>query len=249
MKEITVDANQIQQVVLNLIVNAIDAIGKNGGTIKISSSVLSLSPYSITQIRKATCQNNHSLIDTTHKIEGMPSIKVKTKYKGNEGYIHIDPIYGGQRHHFGIQLLKNETINLHCCECDVSLVHPDKKCPECGSPVYILHTPDQGMIEGCTRHGGTWQKWEVIDKQGNREYIEIKISDSGRGIEPEDINNIFEPFYSTKGQKGTGLGLSVIWGIIDNHEGTITVESEINKGTTFTVRLPVEQRRLIIPDN
>ncbi len=54
-----------------------------------------------------------------------------------------------------------------------------------------------------------------------------------------DLARIFEPFFSTKGQKGTGLGLAVIWGIIDNHNGTITVESEIEKGTKFIILLPV----------
>ena len=105
------------------------------------------------------------------------------------------------------------------------------------------------MIKGCTRHGGTWQKWEVIDKEGESKHIEIEISDTGHGIDSEDINDIFEPFYTTKGQKGTGLGLAIIWGIIDNHGGTIRVDSEIDKGTTFTVRLPVEEARLIIPDS
>ena len=53
-----------------------------------------------------------------------------------------------------------------------------------------------------------------------------------------NLNKIFDPFFSTKGQKGNGLGLSVIWGIMDNHNGTIGVTSEVNVGTTFTLRLP-----------
>ena len=86
-----------------------------------------------------------------------------------------------------------------------------------------------------------WQRWAFVDEAGVRDYIEIKISDNGSGISKEDLPRIFEPFYSTKGQKGTGLGLAVIWGIIDNHDGTINVESEIGKGTTFTILLPISQ--------
>ena len=69
--------------------------------------------------------------------------------------------------------------------------------------------------------------------------MEIKISDTGSGIDPKFLNKIFEPFYSTKGQQGTGLGLSVIWGIINNHKGKISVDSTLNEGTTFTIHLPV----------
>ena len=61
-------------------------------------------------------------------------------------------------------------------------------------------------------------------------------------MDKDELLRIFEPFYSTKGQKGTGLGLAVIWGIIDNHNGSIKVDSEVNKGTTFTIRLPMKQR-------
>ncbi len=74
-----------------------------------------------------------------------------------------------------------------------------------------------------------------------KEFLEVKISDNGCGIPREDLTKIFEPFYSTKGQKGTGLGLAVVWGIIEKHGGKITVESENGKGTTFTVRLPIEE--------
>ena len=69
--------------------------------------------------------------------------------------------------------------------------------------------------------------------------VEVIISDSGKGIPPEFIPHIFDPFFSTKGPEGTGLGLSVSYGIIKNHQGQIRVESRPETGTTFTIDLPV----------
>lgn len=70
--------------------------------------------------------------------------------------------------------------------------------------------------------------------------IMIRVSDSGYGIEEENLLRIFDPFFTTKPTgEGTGLGLSVSYGIIRNHGGDITVESELGKGSTFTVTLPV----------
>lgn len=68
----------------------------------------------------------------------------------------------------------------------------------------------------------------------------IIISDSGPGISPDIINRIFDPFFTTKKTgEGTGLGLSVVYGIIKNHDGSIRVESEPGRGTTFDVWLPL----------
>ncbi|HSW49048.1 MAG TPA: ATP-binding protein, partial [Bryobacteraceae bacterium] len=70
--------------------------------------------------------------------------------------------------------------------------------------------------------------------------VEVVVSDTGRGIPAEQIDRIFDPFFSTKPSgQGTGLGLSIAYGIITSHKGTIHVASEVGKGTTFTVRLPV----------
>lgn len=68
--------------------------------------------------------------------------------------------------------------------------------------------------------------------------IEITVMDTGRGIPPEFLPHIFDPFFSTKGEGGTGLGLSVSYGIIKNHRGEIRVESKVGVGTTFTVEIP-----------
>ena len=72
-------------------------------------------------------------------------------------------------------------------------------------------------------------------------YAILKISDNGPGISPQDINHIFEPFYSKKvmGRSGTGLGLAVVWSTVQEHGGTVVVESEEGKGTTFAIYLPV----------
>lgn len=69
----------------------------------------------------------------------------------------------------------------------------------------------------------------------------IEVTDTGSGIQPEVLNHIFEPFFSTKpGVKGTGLGLSVTYGIIKRHGGDIKVQSTIEQGTTFMITLPIE---------
>ena len=75
------------------------------------------------------------------------------------------------------------------------------------------------------------------------DFVEVRVSDTGMGIPQENLSKIFDPFFTTKDpQRGTGLGLSVSYGIIQKHHGDIIVESEVGKGTTFTVRLPVEKR-------
>ncbi len=74
----------------------------------------------------------------------------------------------------------------------------------------------------------------------NEKQIRIVISDTGYGIQSENLNKVFEPFFTTKDVgKGTGLGLSISYKIVKDHRGEIIVSSEIGKGTTFTIFLPV----------
>ncbi|MEW6117305.1 MAG: ATP-binding protein [Nitrospirota bacterium] len=83
---------------------------------------------------------------------------------------------------------------------------------------------------------GAGELWVRIRQINNM--IEIKISDTGRGMPAEAVEKMFEPFYTTK-DKGTGLGLAIVFNIIKKHAGDITASSEEGKGTTFTIILPV----------
>jgi signal transduction histidine kinase len=82
-----------------------------------------------------------------------------------------------------------------------------------------------------------------IAEEKEAEQIIIEIKDNGPGIPAESIKYIFDPFYTTKqAGGGTGLGLSVSYFIItENHGGNMTVESQIDKGTKFTIKLPVKR--------
>jgi signal transduction histidine kinase len=76
-----------------------------------------------------------------------------------------------------------------------------------------------------------------------RSRVRIKISDQGAGMDQKTVGRLFEPFFTTK-KRGTGLGLSIVRQIIDLHGGSIDVESERGKGTTFTVELPLNAANL-----
>lgn len=84
---------------------------------------------------------------------------------------------------------------------------------------------------------------KVTAHRQDDEHIAIHLSDNGCGIPPEELDNIFDQFYSTKkdrpNKSGIGLGLTLCHDIVDEHRGKITVTSEVGKGTTFTITLPV----------
>lgn len=76
----------------------------------------------------------------------------------------------------------------------------------------------------------------------DKQLVEISVKDTGTGIPKEDLNYVFDPFFTTKKEgKGLGLGLSTVYGIIDRHKGTISVESELDKGTAFILKLPLKR--------
>jgi CheY-like chemotaxis protein len=77
-----------------------------------------------------------------------------------------------------------------------------------------------------------------VAAQENRDRVVVYITDTGTGMTPEVKQRLFDPFFSTKGKAGTGMGLAVSFGIIRRHEGSIEVDSEPGRGTTFKISLP-----------
>jgi two-component system NtrC family sensor kinase len=81
-------------------------------------------------------------------------------------------------------------------------------------------------------------------KPEDQECLEIQVRDTGRGMSPEVLSEIFTPFFTTKQLgKGTGMGLSIVYGVVKMHSGEISADSEVGKGTTFSVRLPLSDTK------
>lgn len=108
----------------------------------------------------------------------------------------------------------------------------------------LLINASQSMSNGgrilvhIEKEKGTYARNLHMKDRRPREWIKISITDSGSGISPQDKEKIFEPFFTTK-EGGTGLGLSIVHKIVENHHGMIKVESEQEKGSTFSILLPI----------
>ena len=128
-----------------------------------------------------------------------------------------------------------------------------------GSPVHLSKTimnlvsnaaeamPQGGNIEITTSNQYVDIPIKGYDDIDEGDYVVLEISDEGLGISEDDLERIFEPFYTKKkmGRSGTGLGMSVVWGTVKDQNGYIDVESTINSGTKFTLYFPVTRKEFI----
>ena len=106
------------------------------------------------------------------------------------------------------------------CEALVNLLVNALEAMPTGGRLAITVEPAEGNAAGTGRPG-----------------VQIEVSDGGPGIKPEDLDRLFEPFFTTKAS-GSGLGLAIVYGTVQRHGGTITVRTEPEAGTTFSIRLP-----------
>jgi signal transduction histidine kinase len=103
-----------------------------------------------------------------------------------------------------------------------------------------------GRLEFQTEHAHVSEVTRLPISPGN--YVVVTVSDTGCGMDPLIQSQVFEPFFTTKPQgKGTGLGLSTVYGIVKQSGGTITIQSEVGKGTLFTIYLPASSKRVDRP--
>jgi PAS domain S-box-containing protein len=103
--------------------------------------------------------------------------------------------------------------------------------------------PEGGELRITTENVVTDQSWARLHpgaKPGR--YVRLSVGDTGVGMDEETQARIFEPFFTTKGERGTGLGLAVVYGIVKEHGGEITVYSRLGEGTTFKIYLPAMEQ-------
>lgn len=127
----------------------------------------------------------------------------------------------------GIELPLELDPDLPCASLDPSRLH-DSILNLVGNAIEALQ--ESGLQEGWVRVRASFDKEKKV--------IVIEVEDNGPGMPPQVCKRIFEPFYSTKGSRGTGLGLAVVEKTIEEHGGKLTLESEVDKGTKFTIELP-----------
>ena len=111
--------------------------------------------------------------------------------------------------------------------------------PEIDADPDLLHRAFQNLVLNALDAmpaGGTL----MLRSSNGEDSVRIEVSDTGKGLTPEECSRLFTPYYTTK-QQGTGLGLAIIQSIVADHHGTITVTSEEGRGATFRIELPKEQ--------
>ena len=148
-----------------------------------------------------------------------------------------------QSYHPGVQIethLKKDTLNILG-----SSTHLSK------AVMNLISNGAEAMPEGGTLSASTENRYidrpvRGHDQLKEGDYVVLTISDTGTGISQDDIEKIFEPFYTKKkmGRSGTGLGMAVVWGTVKDHNGYINVQSTEGKGTTFTIYFPVTRKTL-----
>jgi PAS domain S-box-containing protein len=108
--------------------------------------------------------------------------------------------------------------------------------------------PNGGSVDIKTRNFYLDRPISGYDEVKVGDYVVINVSDTGEGIPSSDLRRIFEPFYTKKvmGRSGTGLGLAVVWGTVKDHQGYINVESQMGKGTKFTLYFPVTREEICV---
>jgi len=127
-----------------------------------------------------------------------------------------------------------------------------------GSPVHLSETlanlvsnaaeamPKGGKLSISTENRYVDSPVSGYDDVAEGDYVVLEVSDTGKGISPEYMNRIFEPFFTKKkmGRSGTGLGMSVVWGTVKDHNGYIDVKSTVGEGTTFSLFFPATRQEL-----
>ncbi len=181
----------------------------------------------------------------TNRIDGIVSQMLRFSAPGKGGFSGVS-LHEALEHSLRLitPKLQSKSVTLHrCFGAGADLIEGDAYQLQQAFVNLLLNSIEAMSTEGMLSvQTEDLQKSDPLTQKlvsnGGFSYLKVTIADSGEGISPENIAHIFEPFFTTKGT-GTGLGLPITRGIIEEHGGLITVESEPKKGARFTILLPV----------
>jgi signal transduction histidine kinase len=146
----------------------------------------------------------------------------------------------------GVNEIIEESVRAFADICTEQSIQVEKKLDSSLPPVLIDRDQIREALNnfisnaiGAMPEGGTLEVKTIMEELNNVQYVTVEVSDTGPGIPENELDIIFEPFYTTKDLGvGTGLGLSICKKIVDEHNGLLTVESTLGKGTSFTIYFP-----------
>ena len=127
---------------------------------------------------------------------------------------------------------------IHNKNIEVDLKSSDRQITISGN-LLMLKQLFLNLVKNAVESVGTSRGKISISIEEDDSQAVIEIADNGRGIPSEDLDKIFEPFYTSKAATNTGLGLSLCREIVEKHRGTISIQSEVGKGTSVILRFPV----------
>ena len=130
-------------------------------------------------------------------------------------------------------------LSRHLTSGNLTLSRDDGEVPKIGAYSGPLNQVWMNLLVNAAQAVGTGTGSVTVSTRADDEYVYVEVTDTGCGIAVQNLNRIFDPFYTTKPVgEGTGLGLSISFGIVERHGGTISVATNLGQGTTFGVTLP-----------
>ncbi len=110
-----------------------------------------------------SCPNGCQLVDEKRMIGEHPSIAVRISCDEVSGMIYLDPRYGSFENVCDVEIPDGKVVSFHCPKCGVSLHDDEERCLTCSTPLFVLHLPNGGIVEGCLRKGCGFHKLQIVD--------------------------------------------------------------------------------------
>lgn len=124
--------------------------------------IISVPPKTI-RLRHVACPKGCNLIDSSVRIKENPSIAVAVDYSGKKGPLYLDPRYGSFENKYTFEIPDGAVVRFYCPRCGTDLSNPEETCALCSAPMFNLHLPRGGLLEGCLRKGCVGHRLKIVD--------------------------------------------------------------------------------------